>query len=277
MRTWMKVVLGIFVVLAAVIAIVFYATSGLTDIAEDFFQAIRAGDMERAETYLSTGFKRTTDREKLQAFIKANRLDRFSAIKWGGRSVKTSGGLQTGKLEGALELEDGETLPLTVRFLKEEDGWKIHAIEKDSGGISEGEKPKPVSHRVPANDVLVAMVNETTQLFGRSIKAGSMEEFYNGISDTWRRQTNVEELDAAFRVFIDADLDLTGIRGLNPVFDKEPSVDGNGILVVEGHYPSRPLRYGFRYKYLQEGKEWKLFGLNGNVKPVKPEGQPQSQ
>ncbi len=271
MRTWKKILIGLVVVIVAVIAIVFYATSDITKTADAFFQAVKSGDAEQMEGYLSGGFKRSTDREGLQAFIRDTGLDRFSSASWGGRSVDTSGGVTRGELEGSITLEGGEIVPLTIKFVKEGDDWKINAIEKDKAGISEGEEPKPVSHDVPSNADLVAMVNATTQTFGRSLKARSLDEFYDSISETWKRQTTVEDLNAAFKVFIDAELDLAGIAGMSPVFDMEPAIGENGVLVIEGHYPSTPLRLDFQQKYLQEGSEWKLLGLNMNVKPVETE------
>ncbi|MCC2113253.1 MAG: hypothetical protein KDJ16_14555 [Hyphomicrobiales bacterium] len=268
MRTWMKILIGIVVVIAGAIAIVFYATSDITKTADAFFQAVRSGDMDQVESHLSSGFKQSTDRERLQAFISGNGLDRFSSASWGGRSVKTSGGVRVGELEGSITLDDGGTVPLTIKFLKEDGTWKINAIEKDKAGISEGDEPEPVSHDIPPNDDLVAMVNATTQTFGRSILAKSMDEFYGAVSDTWQRQTTVEELNSAFKPFIDAELNLSGLSGISPVFDKEPTIGENGVLVIEGHYPSTPLRVNFQQKYVQEGTAWKLLGLNVNVKPV---------
>jgi hypothetical protein len=266
MRTWMKVLLGIVAAIAVAIGLVIYATNDMSKTAEAFFTAVKANDTVAIQSQLSANFKQAVDEARLAGFIKTNGIDRFKSASWGGRSVNTSGGVQTGELDGSITLDDGGLVPIKIKFIKEGGAWKILSLEKAKAGISEDGKSAGAG--IPANDQLVRMVNDTTQVFGRSLRDKSMQGFYGYISQVWQQQISVDALNKIFKPFIDAELDLSGLKGISPVFDTQPALDDNGVLIVKGYYPSKPLRVLFTQKYVLEGSEWKLLGINVNAKPA---------
>lgn len=48
MKTWMKVVLGVFVGMSALLGLVFWLTGGIAKTADDFFAAVQNDDMNAA-------------------------------------------------------------------------------------------------------------------------------------------------------------------------------------------------------------------------------------
>ena len=48
MKTWMKVVLGVFVGMSALLGLVFWLTGGIAKTADDFFAAVQNDDMDAA-------------------------------------------------------------------------------------------------------------------------------------------------------------------------------------------------------------------------------------
>ena len=66
---------------------------------------------------------------------------------------------------------------------------------------------------------------------------------------------------------MDANINLVpALKNHSPKFDVEPTVNEDGILVLEGHYPTKPSRLMFKLSYIYEGVDWKLVGTNVNIK-----------
>jgi hypothetical protein len=53
---------------------------------------------------------------------------------------------------------------------------------------------------------------------------------------------------------------------LKPVFNHPAKIDSDGVLIVQGYYPTTPHRIIFKLKYLEEESEWKLVGVDVNLK-----------
>jgi hypothetical protein len=123
---------------------------------------------------------------------------------------------------------------------------------------------------IPDERDLVRMTHEFVVVFSRSLKEKSLKGFHEAISERWRRKHSVEELEAAFKPFLDAAIDLSVVETMTPIFDGEPTVDENGFLIVGGHYPTTPDKLEFKQTFIPEGLGWKLGGLSLNIKP--PQG-----
>ena len=82
----------------------------------------------------------------------------------------------------------------------------------------------------------------------------------------FKATSSAEQLREAFKVFIEQKEDLTGVGGVEPKLGKAPALGGDGVLTVEGEYPSRPVRVLFLLEYVAEDGEWKLTRLKVNTK-----------
>jgi hypothetical protein len=76
------------------------------------------------------------------------------------------------------------------------------------------------------------------------------------------------KLKEIFQTFVDQQMDLSAISGVEPVFNPAPAVDGDGVLVLQGSYPTTPMRVNFRLKYVNEKSAWKLIGIKVDAKPA---------
>ena len=52
----------------------------------------------------------------------------------------------------------------------------------------------------------------------------------------------------------------------SPSFDEKASINEDGVLVIKGRYPTQPSQVYFEQKYITEGQDWKVIGLNVNIK-----------
>jgi hypothetical protein len=163
-------------------------------------------------------------------------------------------------LHGQLTTSSGDVVPLTVTLVKEDETWRIHSVDADYGGFATDQ-----GQEIPAEDELKKMVTASMVDLGRAINAGDFTDFHGNIAELWQRQITNEELLNAFQAFVDAELDLTTVQGLEPILSAEPYFDDQGALTVDGHYPTEWGETHFHLRYFYEDPKWKLVGVNVRV------------
>lgn len=258
MKTFLKVLAGLAVVIVLALGAAFFATSGMTRQAEEFFEAVKADDYTAAWSYLSEDFKAGTTEQELVEFLQSGGFADIREVDWGNRSF--SG--KIGQIQGTIITTEGGAIPVTLVMVKGDDGWRIQRIERPAAGIRE----VGASRAVPPESDLIELVRDTTGAFVQAVKERSMQHFYDQISLTWQQQTTVQELDEIFGNAFDFTGDLGVLDTLIPSFDTEPAINQDGVLVVTGHYPTDPQTYFFEYKYVREGLSWKLLGFSYSIR-----------
>lgn len=58
------------------------------------------------------------------------------------------------------------------------------------------------------------------------------------VSERWRREQTAEAIAAAFKPFVDAQIDLGVLEGLTAIFYGGPTSADNGWLTLSGYYPT---------------------------------------
>jgi opacity protein-like surface antigen len=120
---------------------------------------------------------------------------------------------------------------------------------------------------VPEKEDLTSMTETSLISFGQAVKKKDFSGFYEDIASVWQKQTTAEKLEELFKDFLDKGIDLpAAIKGKEPVFNQPASINSDGVLIVKGYYPTTPNRIVFQLKYLQEEDEWKLIGIDVNLK-----------
>jgi len=77
---------------------------------------------------------------------------------------------------------------------------------------------------------------------------------------------SVSELRGTFQGFLDKKIPLTAVETSAPVFTEKASIGSDGVLTVAGHYPARPFHVTFRLRFLDEGSQWRLAGIEVSAK-----------
>jgi hypothetical protein len=122
MKTWKKVLIGIFVFIVGVVSLAMCMTSGLDEPVNRHFDALHAGDITAAYAELAIATRHDVSEADFKAMLERNPAlthvigHSFSSRNWNDGQ---------GTLEGTLELDGGGRLPITVRLVKENDQWKI--------------------------------------------------------------------------------------------------------------------------------------------------------
>jgi len=249
-------------VIAILIAFVFQATSGLTETADELFSELKEGNTKAAIQLFSQQVDVLTLEKDLKNFARKNSLDDFKNTSWSNRSIT----MNSGTLEGSINLQNGTTIPVTISFQKSGSDWSIFSIkEKRSGVISSSS-----SEGVPSEQDLLAITAETTGLFATSIQKNSFQKLYNASSKSWQNETTPDQLEQAFKPFLkfrENKQSLTYLNNLTrstPAFTKEPIINDQNVLIIKGRYTIEP-PYTFEYFYVMEGFSWKLNGLKVSI------------
>jgi len=121
---------------------------------------------------------------------------------------------------------------------------------------------------VPDEADIQTLAEDSLRSFGQGLKDKDFSEFYDDIATAWQKQTTAEKLMEAFSKFLDKDIDLPAIVDqLEPVFKPAPTIDSsNDVLLIQGYYPTKPSQLNFQLKYLEEEGDWKLVGINIDIK-----------
>jgi hypothetical protein len=131
------VLAGLAVFVGVILAVVFYATSGVTGAADKFYETARGGNAQEVYALTSAELRNVTNADQLAAYIEANRFDQVAQTSWSSRSVENN----LGSVEGTLTLDDGGVIPVTMQLVKEGDDWKVSFIELGEAGLRGGVGP----------------------------------------------------------------------------------------------------------------------------------------
>lgn len=257
MSKFLKIVAGIIAVIVIAIALVFYFTAGLVETADEFFMAVKNDDLDKAYTYLSEDFKAATPKHELRDFLARTSLSYFKKASWQSRSINAG----SGTLVGTITTESDGTVPISISFVKGDSGWKIYSLQKPASGIQEQSTPV----QIPSEQDMVKLVADSMHVFALSVNEKSMSKFHAHVSNLWQQQFTPEKFDEAFGAFYNIDVDLTVLRNYSPQFNNKPFIDEQGVLVIEGLYPTEPNKVYFKQKYIYEGLGWKLIGFSTNI------------
>ncbi len=248
------------VFVVAIFYIIMKLTSGIVDSADEFFNEIKNHNHKAAYEMTSIEFQTTTNFDEFEDFLSHSNIVNYKSSSWSARSVENS----IGRLEGSILTEEKGEIPIKLTFVKENDRWKILSINKEFAGIIKTDKK--ISKEIPPDSILIRLSNQSIIELGKSINKRDFEDFYLSIAKFWQLRTNKEELMKAFQSFIDNNINLVGISGVDPVISEKPSFNKDDFLLISGYYPTEPAMVYFHLKFTYEHPEWKLVGIKVNLK-----------
>ncbi|MFH2056491.1 MAG: hypothetical protein ABIJ61_11070 [bacterium] len=233
--------------------------SGLTEVADKFFQAVAANDYEAAYALVSSGFRRSATVEKMRDFLESRGLDEYASANWSSWEITT----EQGTLEGTITTTDGSSIPVTVILVKSGEDWRIHYIDAGAAGVSDEESAEIT---MPEDDALKVLATESVLELAAAINAKDFTDFYNYTAELWQAQSEPQELQGYFQEFVDEGIDMTYIKDMEPVFSEPPAIDEDDVLHLKGYFTSQPSMTYFELDYLYEHPSWRLIGINVEVK-----------
>jgi len=207
---------------------VFYATSGITDTADEFFAEAREGDFDAAKQLTSQRLQSERTGESLGKFLEQNGLNAVTETSWSSRSINND----RGELEGTVTTQSGAAIPIKIEFVYEQEEWRITYIDVETVGLSDTSSSE-------TNDADLELVGKATRLAGihgmslaQSIQYGDFETF----SEYWVDDAKPSDLKAAFTQGPMSDEDISELKMGRAVVDSA-IVDDNGNIAVEARFP----------------------------------------
>ncbi len=158
--------------------------------------------------------------------------------------------------------------PQEVNYLAWMHCWRIFEITANDLAGKELPIDQVRSLTVPSKTQLASLVSETMGDFSRAVKKKDFSDFFNNTSRLFQIQSTASRLQSAFAGF-DSQAEVPQIPQHDPVITKDAYLDPEGLLKVEGYFPTKPQATTFRLSYLYEKPHWKLLGMNVAMKDRK--------
>lgn len=242
--------------IAAIIGAVFWATSGIVDVADEFFAAAYEGDYDTAHSLTSQRLQDQGSPQALEQFLTAQGLDKVTETSWNSRNIENS----TGRLEGTVTTESGGNIPITVEFVSENDEWKISFIEPQrvgmqtsGGGMAAGNSPPPRGAGSGAQsaidpDAAYASTGRWLVSSGRLVSAWADDD-YEMFSYIWKDEPAPEVLRERYPRGSLTDEEIEQLEDVRPVLETARyNEDGNVELGLSMTIPSRVVRTVFTFE-----------------------------
>lgn len=248
------ILLGIVVVVAILVALLFFATSGLPKAADEFFTLVGQGKI--GEAYLATAaeFRAATSEEEFAAFLRESALGEYASASWPTRTIENN----RGRLEGTVTTRAGGQIPVELDLVKEGDAWKILNLRKAAAGLLPGGAS---TVEIPPDAELQRLTSESIGLLAEAVNRNDFSGFRAYISRLWQSQVTEEQLREAFKEFTEKRIDLTPLKNETPVFSQKPALDENGVLNLRGYYATSPDQVRFELSFIYEHPQWKLSSI----------------
>jgi hypothetical protein len=175
--------------------------------------------------------------------------------------------------------KEGAKFSLNATLIHESGEWRIYALKPPRSietGLVENrfsivgrgvDFVDPVNRQpVPDEATVKKMALDTLLMFNVAVKERSFETFHAKISEAWRKQVTEAQLERAFGIFLEKQVDLAGIKDVEVVLEPPPQITTDGLLMITGEYPTRPLKVAFALKYMYEVPRWRLFGIDVSLR-----------
>ncbi len=239
----------------------------------EFFKDIAAG--KYAEAYASTAFGFQAQQSEAVFARTLKELGLHEAAKAEMETPVIKG--REAQVEVTVRTISEKTLKFHITLLLESGQWRVFSLRspKDASGkrmenhftlMGKGTGfTAAMIQPMPDADELVQMTDEAMAMFDAAVKQKSFADFYEWTSLAWQEQLTLGKLERAFQPFITGKIDLSDARDTQPIFDKPPVINTEGILLLEGHYDAKPNAIGFSLAYIYESPKWRVFGMSVQI------------
>jgi len=241
--------------------------------AQQFFELLGSGQVDAAYQASAFGFQAQRTATAFAAAAKDMGLTDYASGEWSQPERER----HTATVRVTVHTRGGASFPLIITLVDESGAWRvfsIHSPPSQATGISEnhfslvGKAPNLADETVkpmPPEAEIRRLVRENLMHFNDAVATRSFDAFYDSVSAKWQDQLTKGQLQRAFQPFVDKKIDISSVATIEPAFESPPAVNSEGLLLVSGHYPTKPYRIVFTMRFFYELPEWKLFGLDLNM------------
>ena len=268
-----------------------------TQVSDKFFAQCEERKFAEAYEGATVAFRIEKSLKYFEARVRDLGFDRVKKFEWQEPQIKGDVAQRWGKIT----LPTGEEMTVIVTMHRDGRSWRVHEVvgveptgrddvfavrsrmsdTQDSIRFTE-----PVTMEVPTERLIRKMIERSLLDFNDALQAKDFTDFFATVSRRWKTrnmdQKQIDEdignsknritipmLNTAFKNFIDAGVDLSGITKGEMTLKEPARINSDGVLLAEGEFsaaPPTPLRTIFKMEYYFEGGRWKLFGISVDMK-----------
>jgi hypothetical protein len=120
--------------------------------------------------------------------------------------------------------------------------------------------------KVPNERTLETLVKSSLVSFNDAVLTGNFAVLHARLAKPLRDKFSPEQLAKIFKEFADQGTEFYVVTAYKPTYGPPPSIDGEGILLVKGIFPTEPSKVAFDLKYIPSDGGWRLVGINVTMK-----------
>jgi hypothetical protein len=150
-------------------------------------------------------------------------------------------------------------------------GKNFEDLAKDTSNSS-STKDNPFDDKddsgIPGDDLLNALVKETTADFAYAISTNDFTKIHEKASKDFQSSISVEKMKSEFKIFVDRKSrylpSLAKVSSTKAEYSTAPALrseQGLDILMTKGKFDTKPNPITFDYEYVKRDGRWKLLKL----------------
>jgi hypothetical protein len=109
------------------------------------------------------------------------------------------------------------------------------------------------------------LVKTTLLTFNDANVTGNYTVLNAKLSKPFRDQFDAEKLKAGFKDFVDKHIDFDVIAAKPIVPTGDAQIDGNGVLLLDGHFDTTPNKVKYQLKFIRSEGKWKALAIKVDV------------
>ena len=145
---------------------------------------------------------------------------------------------------------------------KQEDGMLVLVVDGEKLFKTDEQGRLPNATKIPTLDVLRPLVETELSLVSKGITKQDFSEYLKNSALLFQSQFTNEKMLQTYKPFIDGKINLTKWMDGEFVLTKEPHINGDGVLTINGKYPTSPDSLKFELSYIYSHPNWKNVGTN---------------
>ncbi len=237
---------------------VFVSTADSAGLADRYLTALGEGRVSEAYGLTSSAFREEQGPEAFADVIDVLSIVDHELVPWQDRTLDYK---RFNLYTGALTTGAGRALPFRLEVVEENGEWRVRTL---TGPGRHDVGPGAWFQQVPKDATLKPFVRETMLNFDQAVRDRDLIRFYDTM---WTARTAISfwKFEAAFQHFLDEEIDLSGVQGVEPEFVDPPRLDRTSegvLLVVNGRFDAEGGQVPFTFRYKYEHPGWRLFNIN---------------
>lgn len=240
--------------------------------AKAFFEELSVGHTGHAYESAAFAFQAQQSEKAFAQNVKEMGLTQPEVLEWEAPEILNN----EATVRVNLTAKDDRKQTFVVTLVYESGAWRVHSLRSPRGSGSRTENRFTLvgkgaafsdaqSQPLPEEKEIRTLVLRTLEKFDTAVQQQSFADFYADVAVAWQKQLSVRQLERAFQPFVNAGVRLGGLNAAEMQLDGPPAINSEGVLVINGHFPTTPYKVYFNMKFLYELPRWKLFGLDVNL------------